>query len=35
MLLKFDHYDLASSEVSHYGSLIGWLDSRKEFKKIK
>jgi hypothetical protein len=43
--LRFEHYDLAISEVSHYGFLRGHssiselkdprLDSRKESKKSK
>jgi hypothetical protein len=45
MFLKFEHYDLAISEVSHYEFLRGhssisqlkdhMLDSRKESKKYK
>jgi hypothetical protein len=37
MFLKFEHYDLAISEVSHYGFLKGYssISELKEFKKIK
>jgi hypothetical protein len=41
MFLKFGHYDLAISEVfegTFFNNLtkkILWLDSRKEFKKLK
>jgi hypothetical protein len=45
MFLKFEHYDLAISEISYYGFLrehssisqlkILQLDLRKKFKKIK
>jgi hypothetical protein len=29
MFLKFEHYDLAISEVSHYGFLRGYFDLKR------
>jgi hypothetical protein len=34
MFLKFEHYELAISEVSHYGFLRVWIFERKFFNRL-